>query len=117
MSPLTTPRPAEDPRADEAIAAVLGAEKQAQDRLLQLRQQGQQQLEAARATARRTAQRTEARIRAVVAAFKRETARQLAEIDRQTRAMASVPDLSADEQAALDEAVRRLARQLTGVAP
>ena len=100
--------------ADEAIARVLRAERDAQAVIARTRSEAGRMAEAARADARAVAERTERRIRSVVSAFERELAERLAEIDAEATAMAQPHTLTADELAALERAVRQLARELTG---
>jgi asparagine synthetase A len=63
------------------------------------------------------AERTERRIRAVVAAFEHELADRLAEIDAEAALIAQPHVLTADELSALDQAVRKIARELTAGSP
>ena len=63
------------------------------------------------------AERTERRIRIVVGAFERELAARVAAIDAEADAAGRPQPLTADELAALQRAVRALARELTGAPP
>jgi hypothetical protein len=100
--------------ADEAIALVLRAEREAQSAIARTRAEAGMVADAARAEARAVAERTERRIRSVVSAFEHELAERLAEIDAESVRMAQVHTLTAEEITALERAVRKLARQLTG---
>jgi len=103
--------------ADEAIAAVLRAEREAQATIAQAQLEAQHIAETARASARALAERTERRIRRVVAAFERQRLALTDELDAQAAAMALPGELGAADSAALAQAVQALARQLTGGAP
>jgi len=103
--------------ADEAIAAVLRAEREAQAAIAQAQVEAQHIAEAARAAARALAERTERRIRSVVAAFERQRLALTDELDAQAVAMAVPSELGAADSAALAQAVQALARQLTGGTP
>ena len=101
--------------ADAAIARVLHAEADAVQAIEQARQQTLHIADAARVGARAVAERTERRIRAVVAAFERQLAERLAEIDAEAVAIARPHEPTADELAALGRAVGALAQELAGV--
>lgn len=109
-------RPVNDP-AEEAMAAVLRAEREAHEATGRARIEARQIAEAARSSARSVAERTERRIRSVVGAFERELTGRLAEIDLEAAAIAQPHALSADEVSALERAVRALAQELTGARP
>lgn len=115
-NPKVSPRSTDD-SADRAIAAVLQAETEAREAINRSRAESAHIAEAARARARSLAERTERRIRVVVAAFERGRAERLAEIDAEAAAINRPQVLRVDELAALDRAVRALARELTGGAP
>ena len=100
-----------------AIARVLSAERQAQRAIAQARAEAGHIAERARADARALADRTERRIRRIAAAFERETAACLAEIEAEAAAIAQPRPPDRDEFAALELAVRTLARRLTGKLP
>jgi rRNA-processing protein FCF1 len=106
-----------DASAEAAIALVLRAEREAQAAVARARAEAGRVAETARADARAVAERAERRIRSVVAAFERELAERLAEIDAEALAMAQPHTLSSDEIAALERAVRQLARELSGGSP
>ncbi len=103
--------------ADEAIARVLRAEAEAVQSVQQARAETLRMAERARAEARATAERTERRIRAAVGVFERDLAERLAEIESEASRLDAPAPLDADEQADLQRAVARLARELVGVAP
>jgi vacuolar-type H+-ATPase subunit H len=109
-------RPVSDP-AEEAMASVLRAEREAREAIERTQVEARQMAEAARSRARSVAERTERRIRAVVGAFKRELAQRLAEIDAEAAAIAQPHELSADEMSTLERAVRAMAQELTGARP
>lgn len=110
---MSTERTAHNP-AEDAIATVLRAEREARQAIEGAQVEATHVAEGARADARRVAERTERRIRAVVAAFERELADRLAEIDAEAALIARPHVLAADEIAALDRAVRTIAQELTG---
>jgi F-type H+-transporting ATPase subunit b len=115
MNPLMPERAAEG-SADEAIARVLRAEREAQSAIAHTRAEAGKVAEAARAEARAVAERAERRIRRVASAFERDLTRRLAEIDAESTLMTQAHTLTTDEIAALERAVRRLAAELTGCA-
>lgn len=106
-----------DDGADQAIATVLRAEAEAREAIARSQAESAHIAEAARAQARILAERTERRIRAVVAAFERERAQRLADIDAEAITIARPQVLTADALAALERAVQALARELTGGRP
>jgi hypothetical protein len=117
MSKLNVPdRPAAD-LAEDAIATVLRAEREARQAIERTQVEATHVAERARADARLVAERTERRIRAVVAAFEHELADRLAEIDTEAALIAQPHVLTADELSALDRAVRTIARELTAGSP
>jgi hypothetical protein len=117
MSKLNAPdRPADNP-AEDAIATVLRAEREAREAVERTQLEATHLAEQARADARSVAERTERRIRAVVGAFERELADRLAELDAEAALIARPHELSADELSALDRAVQAIARELTGAQP
>jgi hypothetical protein len=111
------PEPPVNDLAEEAIAAVLRAEREARQSIERAQIEAGQVAERARSSARNVAERTERRIRSVVIAFERELAGRLAEIDAEATAIARPHELTTDELAALDRAVHALARALTGAQP
>lgn len=117
MANPNVPSHATDGGADQAIATVLRAETEAREAIARSQAESAHVAEAARAQARVLAERTERRIRAVVAAFERERAQRLGEIDAEAAAVARPQVLTADELAALERAVQALARELTGGPP
>jgi vacuolar-type H+-ATPase subunit H len=117
---MTKPSPPEhrvDDPAEEAIAAVLRAEREAHQAVERSQAEARQIAEDARSSARSVAERTERRIRAVVGAFERELADRLAEVDAEAARIATPHELSASELDALGRAVSALARELTGARP
>jgi len=117
MTQLNAPdRPASDP-AEEAMATVLRAEREAREAIERTRVEAAQMAEAARSSARAVTERTERRIRSVVGAFERDLARRLAEIEAEAAAITQPHRLSADELSALQRTVRALAQELTGAGP
>jgi hypothetical protein len=117
MVTAQAPRQAIGESADEAIATVLRAEVEAREAILQSQFEAGHIAEAARADTRALHERTERRIRTLVAAFERERAARVTALDAQAAAAARPHVPSADELAALAQAVRALARELTGGAP
>lgn len=103
--------------ADEAMVAVLRAEREAQVAIALARREAQRIGEAGRAAARALAERTERHIRCVVAAFERQRRSLTDELDAQAAAMAVVREVDAADTEAVARAVQVLARQLTGGAP
>jgi hypothetical protein len=103
--------------AEAAIARVLGAEREARASLERARLEVDQIAEDARLAARSVADRTERRIRRVVVAFERELAQRLVEIDAQAAGLGAAQPPTADDVAAVQRAVRALARELTGAPP
>lgn len=100
-----------------AIAEVLAAERDARDAIGRARLEVNQIDEAARAAVRAVAERTERRVRAVAHAFEHQLARQLAAIDAQASLLDVAQPLAGEETAALQRAVRALARRLIGAQP
>jgi len=117
MAKLSAPdRVGNDP-AEQAIAIVLRAERDARASIERTQHEAGQIAEAARANARAVGERTERRIRAVVGAFERELAERLTEIEAQAAASAQPHPLRNDELAALGRAVDGLAQVLIGARP
>lgn len=100
--------------AEEAIARVLDAERAAQQDIANAQQQARDIAEHARAEARAVAERTERRIRRVVTAFEAEFAAGVAQVQAEATRIAQPHVLSAEELAAVEQAVQTLARELTG---
>lgn len=117
MTKVNTTERRVDGLADEAIATVLQAEREARQGVDRAQAEAGLIAEKARAEARAVADRTERRIRAVVAAFEHVLADRLAEIDADAARMATPHALSAAELGALDRAVGALARELIGARP
>jgi hypothetical protein len=116
VKPNAPERRAND-QAEDAIAMVLRAEREAGQEIERTQIEAGRIAEDARACVRSVGERTERRIRAVVATFERELAERLAEIDAEAASIAKPHELTADEMAALNLAVRGLAQELTGVRP
>jgi hypothetical protein len=108
----TSRHPVDDP-ADAAIAHVLRAETEALAAIAACQADADRLAESGRALARALAERTERRIRRIVAAFERERAARLAEIDAEIGHFDQAPDLAGAEAARLDRAVTALAQALT----
>jgi hypothetical protein len=117
MSKLNAPDRAVAYPAEDAIATVLRAEREARQAVERAQVDATQIAERARAGARAVAERTERRIRAVVGAFERELADRLAEVDVESASIARPHELTAQELSALERAVQALARELTGTQP
>lgn len=118
MSTLNAPdRPAAGNTAEDAIATVLRAEREAREAIERTQVEATHVAERARADARSISERTERRIRAVVAAFEHELADRLAGLDAEAALIARPHALDANELAALDRAVSAIARELTGARP
>lgn len=100
-----------------AIAEVLAAERDARDAIGRARLEVNAIDESARAEARRVAERTERRARAVADAFERELARRLAAIDAEASQLDIAQPLAGEETAALQRALRAVARKLIGAQP
>ena len=100
-----------------AIAEVLAAERDARDAIGRARLEVNHIDEAARAAARSVAEHTERRVRAVAHAFEHQLVRQLAAIDAQASLLDVAQPLASEETAALERAVRALARKLIGAQP
>jgi cell division septum initiation protein DivIVA len=117
MAKLNAPGSALIDPAEDAMAKVLRAEREARDAVERSKVEAGQLAEASRSSARAVAERTERRIRAAVNAFERELAQRLGEIDAEAALIAAPHALGADELAALGRAVRAIARELAGVRP
>ena len=100
-----------------AIAEVLAAERDARAAIGRARLEVNAIDENARAVARRVAERTERRARAVVDAFERELSRRLAALDAEASQLDLAQPLMGEETAALQRALRTLARNLIGAQP
>jgi vacuolar-type H+-ATPase subunit H len=117
MEKLNAPGTPLNDSAEDAMATVLRAEREARETIERSKVEASQLAEASRSGARSLAERTERRIRAAVSAFERELAQRLGEIDAEAALIAAPHALSAGELSALDHAVRTLARELTGARP
>ena len=117
MAKLNAPGSARNDPAEDAMATVLRAEREAREAIERSKVEASQLAEASRSGARAVAERTERRIRAAVSAFERELAQRLGEIDAEAALIAAPHELGAVELSALDRAVRALARELTGARP
>ena len=102
--------------AEAAMARVLAVEREARDAIARARVDAQHIGEAARAAARRLNERTEQRVRWIVAAFERDIAGRIAEIDTEVAKLDVPQPIAAGDRARLDHAVAALARQLAGAA-
>lgn len=107
-------RGASNELAEAAISRVLGAEGEAREAVARALLEVHRIAETARAEARSLAERTERRIRIVVGAFERELAARVAEIDADAERLDQPQPLTPGEVSALQQAVRALARELTG---
>lgn len=103
--------------ADEAIAAVLQAERDAAAAIQRAQDDAAALAEAARCQARAVGERCERRLRAVVAAFESERQRRTQALDAQAADPAGPPLASADQRAAVAAAVAAVALQLTAGPP
>jgi hypothetical protein len=103
--------------ADAAIARVLAAEQQAQQSIAQTRASVAQIAEAARAAAATEVDRAERRSRRIGAAFERDLAARLADIDAEAARLTQLHHLQAAELERLQHEVRALARALVGTQP
>jgi len=99
---------------EAAIARVLAAERDALASVAQATHQADEIAEQARASARALAQRTDRRIRSVRAAFERALSERLEALHAEEARVAMRHEPSADELAALEQALRTLADELTG---
>jgi HAMP domain-containing protein len=117
MTKPNDPQRRVDDPAEEAIATVLRAEREAHQAVERSQVEAGQLAENARSSARSVADRTERRVRVVVGAFERELAHRLAEIDAEAARIATPHELTASELGALERAVNALARELTGARP
>lgn len=100
----------------DAIAAVLSAERDARSSLDATRVEALELVAAERARAYRVTARADQRVLAIPPAFERELAARLAD---HAQALAATPphEPTLDERAAVDKAVRTVARELVGVRP
>ena len=103
--------------SDNAIERVLRAERDAREAVAAAQAEVLHIAERARSHARATSQRSERRMRRVVACFERDLAVRLAQLTAEGATLASHAALGDAEQAALDAAVARLARELIGAEP
>ena len=99
---------------EAAIVRVLAAERGARDAVARAKNDAAAMTEAARATVRILNERTECRIRALHIAFDRKVSAALAALEAEGADFATHHDLSADEQARIEQAVAKLAAELTG---
>jgi vacuolar-type H+-ATPase subunit H len=106
-----------DDPAEQAIATVLRAEREAHQAVERAQVEADRLAEDARSSARSVADRTERRVRAVVGAFERELASRLAEVDAEAARITTPSEPGAAELGALDLAVSALARELIGARP
>ena len=116
VKPTTADRARSD-AADAAIARVLAAEQQAQQSIAQTRASVAQIAEVARAAAAAEVERAERRSRRIVAAFERDLAARLADIDAEAARLTQPHRLEAAELERLQHEVRALARALIGTPP
>jgi hypothetical protein len=100
--------------AETAMARVLAAERDARASIEQARAEVHEIAESARGAVRRLGERTEHRIRHVVAAFERDLAARLAEIDAESARLEMPQPIGDDDRALLQHAVDDLSRQLVG---
>lgn len=103
--------------SDNAIERVLRAERGAREAVAAAQAEVLHIAERARSHARATRQRSERRLRRVVACFEQDLAVRLAQLTAEGATLASHAALGDAEQAALDAAVARLARELIGAEP
>jgi len=100
--------------AEAAMARVLAAERDARDSVGQAQADVHRIAESTRSAARRLGERTEQRMRHVVAAFERELAARLADIEAETARLEIPQPIGAEDREAVQRAVADLARQLVG---
>ena len=103
--------------AGAAIARVLAAEREARVAIEEARLEVGRIAERGRLADRALAERTERRIRVVGAAFERELAARLAEIEDAAERFAHPQPISSAESASLQAAVRALAGELVKAPP
>ena len=103
--------------SDNAIERVLRAERGAREAVAAAQAEVLHIAERARSHARALSLRSERRMRRVVACFEQDLAVRLAQLTAEGATLASHAALGDAEQAALDAAVARLARELIGAEP
>ncbi|MEF9944263.1 MAG: hypothetical protein RR101_10540 [Burkholderiaceae bacterium] len=101
-------------QVDAAIARVLASEQEAQTAIITAGERAAAQLEAARHQARAIAAGAEARVARCRLAIEREVATRSAEVDRQVARLRESPAQHPAQLARLQQAIDRLARELTG---
>jgi hypothetical protein len=111
------PHPSPERAAEAAIAQVLAAERAGREAIASAHVEAAHIGEQARAQARALAERTQRRMRRLRAAFERRTDAEVAALQTQADALAAPHELDSDEAARVDDAVARLAAQLTGSPP
>ncbi|MBE0547051.1 MAG: hypothetical protein IH627_05185 [Rubrivivax sp.] len=109
--------PSPERAAEAAIAQVLAAERAAREAMASARLEAAHIGEQSRAQVRGLAERTQRRIRRLRTAFERRTDTEVAALRAQAAALVAPHEFGSDEAARVDEAVARLAAQLTGAAP
>ncbi len=113
LNPPSSPERA----AEAAIAQVLAAERAARDAIASARDEAAHIAEQSRAQARALAERTQRRIRRLRAAFEQGADAEVSALQAQADALLAPHDIGSDEAARVDNAVARLAAQLTGAPP
>jgi len=99
---------------EAAIARVLAAERVACEAVARSKDDAAAMTEAARAAARTLHERTERRIRALHIAFDRKVNAALAALEAEGADLATHHDLTADDHARIQQAVAKLAAEMTG---
>jgi hypothetical protein len=112
-----TESPPLDGAAEAAIGRVLAAEREARDAVQACRHASEAITVQAQLAARRITERCEQRLANARVALERSVAAAVAALDADTPQMEIPQQLSAEEIAAIDRAVRALAEELTGNAP
>jgi vacuolar-type H+-ATPase subunit H len=100
--------------ADSAINQVLKAEQKAREVIAQRRSEAAQRVTDARLRARRIEERADARVSKLRAACQQWTGGQSAKLLAEAEELRSCPAVDEVRRARLDDAIRRLAAELTG---
>lgn len=105
---------APDGAADTAINRVLEAEQKARDAIARCRGEATQHVTDARLRARRIEERADRRVSKLRAACQQWTGAQAAKLLAEAEELRSCPAVDEVRRARLDDAIRRLAAELTG---
>lgn len=106
--------PALEPAVEAAMAQVLAAEAAARESVAQAHAEAGHTGERSRAAVRALAERTQRRVRHLRAAFERAADVEVATLQAQAEKLSLHTEPGADDATRIDEAVARLAAQLTG---